>query len=423
MARAVNLSNLRQGFRFANLSSRMTREERIAVSANAPNATESPRQRLKLLWWPLVLALLFGALNLGEPLEDILRSARNKAHMQPVSGDIVLVEIDEKSLRQIDSWPWPRAKQAQMIDAIDRMGPKKIVLDILYTGPSKPADDRALADALKRSGKVTLGAQTRLGDLDGKENQGMPIPELAKNAKVASIALEYNWQSAVWKQNYATRLKGEQLPSMASSIAGIDGPADQQFRVDYSFDVDSVPRFSAADILNRKVDPDLVRGKTVVFGTTAVQLGDQLTLPGRGKRSGVFIHTLGAETLKAGTPLDFGWLPALLLALMTSVTCLVARQPTALALGALALLLGPIPLEAHLVFVDITSGLALIAIIASRLARARSRTRGLVHALTGLPNLAALAAEKKAATCRWWRCGCIIMLKLPQRSTRRAKSN
>ena len=89
------------------------------MPANAPNATETLRQRLKLLWWPLVVALLFGAADVGEPLEDVLRTARNGMHQQPVSGDIVLVEVDEKSLRQIDNWPWPRATQAKLIDALD----------------------------------------------------------------------------------------------------------------------------------------------------------------------------------------------------------------------------------------------------------------------------------------------------------------
>ena len=373
----------------------MRREEGNAVPANAPNATESRRQRLKLLLWPLVIALAFGFVDFGEPLEDTLRIVRNSAHQQPVSGDIVLVAVDEKSLREIDNWPWPRAKQAEIIDTIDRMGAKSIVLDILYTGPSNAADDRALAQAIERSGKVTLGAQTRLGEYAGKQNQGLPIPLLAKNASVASIAVRYTWQGAAWKLNYASSFDGRPMPSLAASIAGVDGPVDRQFPVDYSFDVDSVPQISSSDLLNGRVDPARVRGKTVVFGITAFQLGDQYTIPGRGKRGGVFIHILGAETLKAGPPINLGWIPALVLALIASLACLIRRQFTPLTLGAAALLLLPVVLEARLVFIDVASGLFLLAVMASRLAWARSRSRGLVHALTGLPNLAALADDKQ----------------------------
>lgn len=365
------------------------------MPANAPNATDSRRQRLKLLWWPLVLALLFGLAEFGEPVEDVLRIARNSLHQQPVSGDIVLVEIDQKSLRQIDNWPWPRAKQAELVNAIDRLNPEQIFLDILYTGPSNPRDDAALATALRRSGKVTLASLTRFGENDGALANGYPIPQLADHTKEASIAAKYNWQGAAWKLNYATSFGGLTMPSLAASMAGENGPVDEQFRIDYSFDVDSVPRFSAADVLAGRIDPALLRGKKVVFGTTAFQLGDQYTIPGRGKRGGVFIQILGAETLTAGTPRDFGWIPALALALAVSIACLLSRRLTPLAVGAAMLIVMPIPLEANLMFVDVTAGLFLIGVIASRLAWARSRSRGLVHALTGLPNLAALAVDKR----------------------------
>ena len=364
------------------------------MPSTAPVATESLHQRLKLLWWPLALALLFGAIEFGEPIEDAMRMARNSLHQQPVSGDIVLVEIDEKSLRQVDNWPWPRAKQAAMIDAVDRMQPKKIVLDFLYTGPSSAADDRAMAETLERSGKVTLGAQTRLGEDEGKQNPGMPIRAFSKHADVASVAVRYSWQGAAWKLNYATQFEGRRMPSLAAAIAGVSGPPDYEFPVDYSFDVDSVPRISAADLLEGRVDASRVRGKTVVFGTTAFQLGDQFLIPGRGKRAGVFIHIVGAETLKAGHPINLGWMPALMVALAASLACIMRRKTIPLTIGAAMLILLPIPLEANLMFVDATAGLFLVAVIASRLAWARSRSRGLVHALTGLPNLAALSEHK-----------------------------
>ena len=363
--------------------------------AKAPLAIESHRQRLKLLVWPLVLALVFGFAQAGEPIENILRTLRNATHQHPASGNIVVVKIDEESLREIDNWPWPRAKQAEIIDQLDRLGAEKIVFDVLYTGPSGKVDDQALADAIKRSGKVTLAAQTRIGEREGKENQGLPMPAFANHAAVASIAWQYNWQGEVWKLNLATIADGRPLPSLSSAIAGKQGHDGQQYRVDYSLDVDSVPTISAADLLNGKVEPALVKGKTIVVGTTAFQLGDLYNIPGRNKRGGVFIHVLGAETLLAGSSVDFGWWPAFMVALAACLLCLVGRRPYALIIGAAALLFGPIGLEAQLVFVDVTAGLFLIAVVASRLAWALSKSRGLVHALTGLPNLVALTSDQR----------------------------
>ncbi len=356
--------------------------------------TEPLLKRLKLLWWPLALALLFGALELGEPLEDSLRIARNKLHEQPVSGNIVLVAVDEKSLREVDGWPWSRSRQADFIDKIDSLGPKKILFDILYTGPSNSVDDGKLAEALERSGKVTLAAQTRLGDYNGKENDGLPMAMFAKHTSVASVAWNFNWQNSVWKLNQAVSFKGEPMQTLSAAIANIAGPVDRKYRIDYSFNVDTIPKISASDVLNGRVDPARVRGKTVVFGTTAYQIGDMYSVPGRAKRAGVMVHILGAETLLAGTQHDFGWLPGLALAIAVSIAGLWYRKSYPLLLGAAALLLLPLVLEVNLLFVDIVAGLFLISAVSLRMAWARSRSRGLVHALTGLPNLAALRVEK-----------------------------
>jgi diguanylate cyclase len=366
------------------------------ATPTAPN--DGNDSRLRLLLWPLVAAVIFGLIGFGEPLEDALRIARNSLHEQPVSKDLVLVEVDEPSLRKIDTWPWPRSVQGRMVDELNRLGARKIVIDLLYTGPSQPAEDQALADAIRRAGNVVLAAQTRLGDFDGKQDRGLPIDLLSQHASVASIAFNYNWQGAVWSVPYSATVDGKTMPSMAVAIAGGQRPRQGSLPIDYSFEPDSLQRVSAADLLEGKVDRSRIAGKTALIGTSAYRLGDQYHFPGRGKRAGVFIHAVAAETLKAGEPRDLGWIPAFLLTLATilaAVTKLGHRGRNFVLAGtSVAILAVPIPLEANLIFVDITPSLFLVAAVAGRLIWAVSRRRGLVNPLTGLPNLAALAADR-----------------------------
>lgn len=54
---------------------------------------------------------------------------------RPVGSEIVLVVVDELSLREIGRWPWPRDIQAQLVDAIAAQVPRVIGLDILYMEP------------------------------------------------------------------------------------------------------------------------------------------------------------------------------------------------------------------------------------------------------------------------------------------------
>ena len=372
----------------------MTREEGIAVPANAPNATESLRQRLRLLWWPLVLALLFGLVGFGEPLEDMLRIMRNKMHPHPVSGEIVLVQVDEPSLRAIDNWPWPRSTQARIVDEVHRLGAKRLVMDILYTGPSRPADDKAFAAALARSGNVTLATLPLVGDGKGRQNDGFPMEQFSRHANAASISVRYSWQLAVWRLPYGSKIGERTLPSMAASLAGRNAYADGDFPIDYSFDSDSVPVISAAKLLSGEVDRKAISGKTIVFGTNSFIIGDQYRIPGKGKRGGVFVHILGAETLKKGTPIDLGWIPALLIGLLIATRAVTTGRSRILGLAAIGFLLIPVALEMTLVFADITPALFLTGLIAARLLWRRVKSRELINTLTGLPNLAALAADK-----------------------------
>ena len=362
--------------------------------ASPETAADGKGKRLKLLLWPLVAAILFGIIDFGELLEDGLRIGRNAIRNHPVSGDIVLVEIGDTSLRQVGSWPWPRSTQAKLVEEIDRLGAGQIVMDILYANPSSPAEDAALAQAIAKAGNVTLAVQNRVGDLDGKQDAALPLPPLASHARLAAIGVFYNWQNAAWKVPYGARVGGRAMPSLAAEMAGISGRPGKEFRIDYSFNVASVPHISAGDLLSGRVPRSAIDGKTIVVGTNSPRIGDQYTIPGRGKRGGVFIHILAAETLKKGTPVDLGWVPALLAAAAAAAYALHSGRKRVMGLTAAAIFVLPLITETFLVSLSILPGLFLLGVVAGRLAMMRSRAKGLVNSLTGLPNLAALAADR-----------------------------
>ena len=59
---------------------------------------------------------------------------RPDLHWHQASGDIVLVKIDNQSLRDVGRWPWPRRYHAQLIDQLSKDGAKRILLDINFFG-------------------------------------------------------------------------------------------------------------------------------------------------------------------------------------------------------------------------------------------------------------------------------------------------
>jgi EAL domain-containing protein (putative c-di-GMP-specific phosphodiesterase class I)/CHASE2 domain-containing sensor protein len=354
---------------------------------------------LKLLLWTAMIGLICGLVNAGALLEDFARTSRNKAHVHQASGDIVLVAIDDASLRQVGRWPWPRRHYAELIDRVSQAGAKGIFFDIMVSTKSEPADDQMLADALDRSKIVTLPTQSREGPFDGTARNMPPLARFAEHSQVASIALQYNYQNAVWSIPYAMQTGDQLLPSFPAKMAGVTGKPGELFTPDYSIDPKSIPTIPATQILAGKFNPASLTGKTVVIGATSETLNDTYFVPGTGKMGGPYVQIIGAETLKSGRPLTLGWGPAFLLALIATALAAYSRRvgiQNLLFSGTAAILLfGPIALEANQIYVDIVPGLFVVVTVAGVLAWRRWRSGGLVNAVSGLPNLNALLGNRE----------------------------
>ncbi len=62
---------------------------------------------------------------------------RNLPTLSP-RDDIVHIDIDDKSLEQIDRWPWPRRRLAHLIETLNTCGAKAVLLDIILPDPQQP---------------------------------------------------------------------------------------------------------------------------------------------------------------------------------------------------------------------------------------------------------------------------------------------
>jgi EAL domain-containing protein (putative c-di-GMP-specific phosphodiesterase class I)/CHASE2 domain-containing sensor protein len=346
-----------------------------------------------------VAGLVFGLIGFGEIAEDDLRVARNSFHQHNASGDVVVVKVDDRALREFGNWPWARRRHAELIDRLTREGAAGIFFDINFSYASDPADDRMFADVIRRSGRVTLLARSKLGSHDGEEVDSKPLPTLMSGARIATASVRYNYQNAVWRLAYGMRSGGEAIPSLAAAVSGVTKRTTGDFPIDYSLRIESIPAFSAGDILNGKVSAKEIAGKRVLVGTDSDVIGDKYFIPGYGRAGGVYVHAFGAETLKSGTPVDLGWIPGFVVGLIAAAAALLRgrfAERLAIFAGAFGILLaGPVFTEARLVFADVTPGLFELLIVATVLGWRRYRARGWVNSVSNLPNLNALRVNSE----------------------------
>ena len=368
------------------------RKERLSSKREKAVTEPSP---WKLLLWTALAGLIFGLVSFGEIAEDSLRTARNKFHQHKASGDIVLLMIDDKSLHQFGNWPWSRTTDGKLVDKLSADGVKGTFWDVNFSFPSDPVDDQAFGDAIRRSGNVTLFTRSRGGvGAAPPKIVDLPLPLLAKNAKLAAGSFQYNYQNAVWKVLYSAKVGERTVPSFASAIAHVSGTPNTQFRIDYSIDPATIPSYSASDVLTGAIGPKQLAGKEVLIGIGTDVIGDSYFIPGYGKAFGVHVHAIAAETLKSGSPIDLGWYLTFLLSLATVALALFTKRLTSrlaiLGVGISTLMVVPTFLEAHLIFADITPGLFVMLVVATVLGWRRYRARGLVNPVSNLPNLNSL---------------------------------
>lgn len=355
-----------------------------------------------LLIWTLVSGLLFGVAEFGEPLDDIFRIARNKMREHNASGQVVVVGIDDLAQQEIGDWPWKADRYARMVDNLNAAGANRIFFDFTIKGLANDPGARRLVEALKKhDGKVYLSAAFSEDGATGKRVPMIPPPDARRFSRLVNSNVWINGYNVVWSGRYANQVGDLIVPSIASEISDIRGGAEQEFPIDYSIAMGSIPYVSASEILRGDAVLSRVAGRDIIIGTNASGAGNRYSVPGHGPSASVFVSALAAETLLAGAPSTYGWwLPFLLALAVTAMMMRVSRTP--LVLGMLVLLptcaLGlPFLLESAGYYTAIMPATVLMlgsmGHLAWQLHRQRFDERGMFNEVSGHPNLNALRAE------------------------------
>ncbi len=271
------------------------------------------------------------------------------ADLHAVERRVVIVDIDEKSIAAIGAWPWPRAKQAELLEKLDQAGVGLKMLDILFEGHSR--DDARLARALAspiptvqaqlfslqpeprvRSGQL-LGAP---GFLSAFAQAATGCPEASERAygymgsdialppgtpaRAGHITPQVDPDGTIRRVPALVCYDGQAYPTLtlAGLLAANDGavqpalhrgtglldpawwldmgalrlPLNEtgQLRVSYQIPRTGFIAISAIDILQDKAPAELLRGAWVLVGATAFGARDAVPTPLGRAVSGVEVH-------------------------------------------------------------------------------------------------------------------------------------
>ena len=151
----------------------------------------------------LLLSILIGAVlfsgssnDLRKRFQYIVFDTYNKLYPRPASDDVIIVDLDENSLRRVGQWPWPRDIMADLITKLEDLGAKVVAFDIVFaesdrTSPLRiaerlpegedylvaknvirtlPDNDAVFAKAIRKTGNIVTGFTS------AKANQTRRVP-------------------------------------------------------------------------------------------------------------------------------------------------------------------------------------------------------------------------------------------------------
>jgi CHASE2 domain-containing sensor protein len=249
------------------------------------------------------LIYLLGFFELAEyQALDFLFKARGEGKINP---DIVIIEIDDKSLDEFGRWPWTRGYHAAMLDILEDYDPKVVVFDILFSEPQieHPEEDKLLAYQSKKIRNILYAAFFDLKEdkMFGKARlkvvkATMPLPELMESSKGAGfVNILVEPDGKVRKMPLLLEHEGKACASLdalaaayylGKDVTELNIPTDKygMMWLNYAATFKQFKRISFSDIarsfdqIQKGEEPDIdlniLKGKLILIGLTATGAED-----------------------------------------------------------------------------------------------------------------------------------------------------
>lgn len=257
---------------------------------------------------------IIGAVAMGwfAGLENGMRDIGFASMSRPASGDIVFIEIDTESMRDVHSSGGLRRLYAWAIrEAVDADA-RHVVLDVPLPQSDDYFADNALIAALSQ-GYGTVRTVAILEAREEGEHLAMPWQRFAIAASPVFV------DTGETVRDYSTRFlhQGWVVDSLATALSPDVPVKASEFIIDFGIDLDTVPRINIAELAEGHVAPEDIAGKKLVIGHSQTMLQASVVVPRFGLVPTSLRQIAAAETVHQGRALAAlgPWPTALLIVL------------------------------------------------------------------------------------------------------------
>jgi adenylate cyclase len=243
---------------------------------------------------------------------------------EPVSGEVAVVSIDNRSIQEIGVWPWPRDIHGELIKKLEEAGVAAIGYDVTFS--EKGINDEKFLEDIEKYDNLVFPFEGMIslqrGNFPIFSSVLFPLPEITKDHAVGHSLFIADVDGTVRRAPLFIRGESGISPSFALKIletAGkvkIDTPEKfgqnfssdgKDFRLDefglarifFFGPANTFKKYSFIDVLRNEGSLEQFRGKIVLIGAEAPDLHDEYFTPSSGSRpvSGVEIHANVVESI------------------------------------------------------------------------------------------------------------------------------
>ena len=219
------------------------------------------------------------------------------------SDEIVIVAIDDASLRKLGRWPWSRRLHGKLLDRLTGMNAKVVGFDVLFAEHQRndPLADHLFAEAIQRNGNTVLAVAPSHPFRDAPITEVLPIPVLVESAAglghvdieidsdglCRSFFLHAGVGDAHWPTFTLAMLKAagetgslQHLRTDAPAVESARGwLRHDRFLIPFDPSPDALQTVSVHEVLSNDAVGSRIAGKYVLVGSTATGLGDVISTP------------------------------------------------------------------------------------------------------------------------------------------------
>lgn len=243
---------------------------------------------------------------------------------------MVVVDIDDDSIEQLGSWPWPRSRIVDLVEVLlTDYQARAVGLDIVFPEPRDSEGDLRLT-ALAKYAPISLAQvfdftprypNLNLGDLPPStvttpSDTGIRAfgyvanhSALSRARCIGNIGYQPDQDGVLRRTPLLVNYAGQSYPQFAVTLLDcatssqkpmtlpLSRKNGEPWRIPFRHALDAYTVLPAIAVLRQEVPPELVHGRFAVVGSSSLGLGDRVSIPLAPLVSGVMVHAQSISAL------------------------------------------------------------------------------------------------------------------------------